>query len=114
MGQLGMNAARAQRLRRAHAASGRDGADAVSLPSDSNDAWLIGAVVLRICYRGDRKRFEREAVVAAAMPASVRVPRLLEQGSDGEVAWQVSELVDGVPLGVAWPALAVADPPGGN
>jgi hypothetical protein len=74
MGQLGMNAARAQRLRRAHAASGRDGADAVSLPSDSNDAWLIGAVVLRICYRGDRKRFERAA-------------RVLEQGSDDEVAW---------------------------
>lgn len=86
MGQVGMNAARVRRLHRALAASGRDEADAVPLRSDSNDVWLIGDVVLRICYRGDRKRFEREALVSAAMPASVRVPRLLAQGGDGEVA----------------------------
>lgn len=85
------------------------GADAVPLPSDSNDAWRVGNVVLRICYRGDRARFEREALVTAALPASAKVPRLLDYGSDGELAWHVTAWVNGVPLGVAWTALRADD-----
>src|SRR5882757_2352520 len=84
-----------------------DGANAVSLPSYSNDAWRLGDVVLRICYRGDRGRFEREALVTSALPA--KVPRLLDYGSDDDLAWQVTAWTDGIPLAHVWPDLDVHD-----
>ena len=46
----------------------------VLLASDSNDTWRIGSVVLRICWRGDRDRFAREAAVTAALPPGVPYP----------------------------------------
>jgi hypothetical protein len=79
------------------------------LPSDSNDAWRLGDVALRVCYRGDQARFEREALVVAELPASVKGPRLLDHGRDAELAWQVSAWVDGVALGTAWPNLDFGD-----
>ena len=80
-----------------------DGANAVPLPSDSNDAWRLEDVVLRICYRGDRGRFEREALVTSALPT--KVPRLLDYGRDDDLAWQVTTWTDGIPLAHAWPDL---------
>ena len=97
------------RLRRVLRAIGRGGADAVLLPSDSNDAWRVGDVVVRICWRGDRARFEREALVADALPASIPAARVLDVGWDAEVAWLVSAAVDGIQLNEAWPALDLAD-----
>lgn len=105
---MSADAARQERLGRVLAALGERGVEAVPLPSDSNDVWRLGRRVLRVCYRGDRARFAREAAVTAALPASIRAPRLLEHGDDGDLAWQVSELVGGVPLGQVWPALDAA------
>ncbi len=88
---------------------GRSSADPVRLPSDSNDTWRLGDAVLRICYRGDRTRFQREALVRAALPSSAKAPRLLDFGTDGELSWQVAAWVDGVTLGSAWPGMCVDD-----
>lgn len=105
MGEVAADAQRGKRLHHVLGVIARDGADAVRLPSDSNDAWRLGDAVLRICYRGDRTRFEREALVTTELPASAKVPRLLEYGGDDELAWQVTAWVDGVTLGAAWPTL---------
>lgn len=97
------------RLSRVLAVIGRAGVDVVSLPSDSNDVWRVDDVVLRICYRGDLARFVRDGLVAASAPSAVKAPRLLDQGQVGDMVWQLSSLVRGVPLGVAWPTLSLAD-----
>lgn len=105
----GGDPARQERLRRVLAAARLDGDDARPLPSDSNDVWRIGELILRTCYRGDPERFERDGLVAVAAPPAVLVPRLLDQGQAGELRWQLVERVDGVPLEVAWPQLATTD-----
>ncbi|WP_250038400.1 phosphotransferase family protein [Paractinoplanes maris] len=81
----------------------------VLLPSDSNDVWRIGPVVVRICWRGDRERFTREAAVTCALPAGVPYPEVLDSGSDGELSWQVTRLVDGAPLSTVWRDLSRAE-----
>jgi prepilin-type processing-associated H-X9-DG protein len=78
----------------------------VLLASDSNDTWRIGSVVLRICWRGDRDRFAREAAVTAALPPAVPYPEVLETDRDEHLAWQVTRAVDGVPLALTLPALS--------
>ncbi|MEV6845015.1 aminoglycoside phosphotransferase family protein [Actinoplanes sp. NPDC051411] len=80
----------------------------VLLPSDSNDAWRIGPVFLRICWRGDRGRFAREAAVTRALPSGVPYPEVLDTGSDGDLAWQVTRVVEGVPLATLWRGLSRA------
>lgn len=80
----------------------------VLLPGDSNDAWRIGPVVLRICWRGDRGRFAREAAVTRALPEQVPYPEVLDIGSDGDLAWQVTRAVEGVPLASVWRGLSRA------
>lgn len=104
-----LGAARLARLDQVLTALGRRGVDAVPLPSDSNDVWRVGDAVLQICYRGDRARIARAALVSAALPAAVKAPKLLDYGGVGDMTWQLSALVDGVPLGVAWPTLALPD-----
>jgi aminoglycoside phosphotransferase (APT) family kinase protein len=81
----------------------------VLLPSDSNDAWRIGPAVLRVCWRGDRGRFAREAAVTRALPAGVPYPEVLDTGSDGDLAWQVTRIVEGVPLATLWRGLSRAE-----
>ena len=78
----------------------------VLLPSDSNDAWRIGSAVLRVCWRGDRERFTREAAVTRALPPGVPYPEVLDTGFDGDLAWQVTQAVDGVPLAMVWHGLS--------
>ena len=78
----------------------------VLLPSDSNDTWRIGSVVLRICWRGDRDRFLREAAVTSSLPPSVPYPEVLATGRDEDLAWQVTRVVDGVPLARVMPILS--------
>jgi aminoglycoside phosphotransferase (APT) family kinase protein len=81
----------------------------VLLPSDSNDVWRIGPAVLRVCWRGDRERFAREAAVTRALPPGVPYPEVLDTGSDGDLAWQVTRWVEGVPLSTLWRGLARAE-----
>ena len=78
-------------------------------PSDSNDVWRIEPGVLRVCWRGDRERFAREAAVTRALPAGVPYPEVLEAGSDGDLAWQLTRFVEGVPLARLWPGLSQAE-----
>ena len=78
------------------------------LASDSNDTWRIGSVVLRICWRGDRDRFAREAAVTAALPPDVPYPEVLATGRDERLAWQVTRAIDGVPLAQVLPELSTA------
>src|SRR5450631_1578302 len=80
----------------------------VPIASDSNDVWRIGAVVLRICWRGDRDRFAREAAVTAALPPGIPYPEIVDAGRDDELAWQVTRAVDGVPLAAVWPGMPAA------
>ncbi len=95
-------------LRVARLPAGAAIAAPVPLPSDSNDVWRIGPAVLRVCWRGDRERFAREAAVTRALPAGVPYPQVLDTGSDGDLAWQVTRAVEGVPLATLWPDLSRA------
>jgi hypothetical protein len=79
----------------------------VPIASDSNDVWRIGAVVLRICWRGDRDRFARAAALTAALPPGIPYPEIVDAGHNDELAWQVTRAVDGVPLAAAWPGKPV-------
>ncbi len=72
------------------------------LPSNSNDAWLIGEVVLRVCWRGDPQRFVKEAALAVALPASVGYPELLGAGEAAGMRWTLTRRVAGVTLDRAW------------
>ena len=81
----------------------------VLVPSDSNDVWRIGPAVLRVCWRGDLGRFAREAAVTRALPAGVPYPEVLDAGFDGDLAWQVTRAVEGVPLATLWRGLSRAE-----
>ena len=81
----------------------------VLLPSDSNDVWRIGPAVVRVCWRGDRERFAREAAVTRALPPGVPYPEVLDTGDDGDLAWQVTRFVEGVPLATMWHGLSRAE-----
>ena len=98
--------ARQARLARVRQAVRLPAAAPVPLPSDSNDAWRVGPVVVRICWRGDLGRFAREAAVGRALPAGVPYPEVLDTGSDGDLAWQVTRAVEGVPLSILWRGLS--------
>ena len=106
---MDLAAARRARLARVLARAGVPAAvpELMAL-SDSNDVWRIGPVVLRICWRGDRNRFAREAAVTAVLPAGVPYPEVLDTGREDDLAWQVTRLAGGVPLATAWPALPLA------
>lgn len=80
----------------------------VLLTSHSNDVWRIGSVVLRICWRGDRDRFLREAAVTAALPPGVPYPEVLETGNAPGLAWQVTRAIDAAPLSTVWHQLSTA------
>jgi aminoglycoside phosphotransferase (APT) family kinase protein len=100
--------------RSATAAAGNDPAgpttpEPVLLPSDSNDVWRIGPVVLRVCWRGDPGRFAREAAVTRALPPEFPYPEVLHTGADGDLVWQATRHVDGTPLSTLWPCLSGAE-----
>src|ERR1017187_5342340 len=83
-------AARQARLTRVLGSARVPAQTPVPIASDSNDVWRIGAVVLRICWRGDRDRFAREAAVTAALPPSMPYPEIVDAGRNDELAWQVT------------------------
>lgn len=97
------------RLARVLEVLGWSSRSAVPLPSDSNDAWRIDDVVLRICYRGDRDRFERSRLVLEELPAAISAPSVLDHGEVDGMAWQLTRWLTGTPLALAWPELAQPD-----
>lgn len=80
--------------------------DAEYVVSWSNDTWLCGDVVVRICFRGDRARLTREAAIGAALPDELRYPRVLAAGHDDDLSWMVVARVDGQSLWERWQSMS--------
>jgi aminoglycoside phosphotransferase (APT) family kinase protein len=92
-----------QRLERvAHLTGIRLTGDEQLMDSGSNDAWLIGDRVVRICWRGDIDRLPRDTALTQALPASVPRPAVDEAGRDEDLSWAVSPFASGTPLGHLW------------
>ncbi|GAB3691434.1 phosphotransferase family protein [Nocardiopsis oceani] len=110
---------RAERLRHVCTAAGLTPlSPPTPVASDSNDVWLLdharlGAVVLRIAWRGDLARMDRESAVARSLPESVPRPEVLENGHlDAHgvpLSYAVSRRLPGRPLSAAWPVLGAAE-----
>jgi Ser/Thr protein kinase RdoA (MazF antagonist) len=86
--------------------------------SGSNDAWLVddhrlGALVLRIAWRGDLTRLNREAAVLRQAPDGVHTPQLIQDGRtsvDGlPVSYAVTRRIEGQMLAQRWSALTMAE-----
>jgi aminoglycoside phosphotransferase len=75
------------------------------LESESNDVWQIGKQFLRICWRGDRERLRREAMVASQLPPEIPYPVVRLVGGNDELSWMVTERVSGAPLSELWSRL---------
>lgn len=72
------------------------------LEGASNDAWVIGENVLRVCWRGDIDRLLREAALVRALPQIVPCPQPLDCGRDEFLSWTLTPRVVGTPLSVLW------------
>jgi aminoglycoside phosphotransferase (APT) family kinase protein len=72
------------------------------LEGASNDAWLIGDMVLRVCWRGDIDRLLREVSLARALPEAVHCPQPLDYGRDETLSWTLTARVVGTPLAQIW------------
>jgi hypothetical protein len=92
----------------------------IPLPSDSNDAWKVGELVLRVCWRGDRHRLEREAFVLEHLPDEVPHSPLVAAGAIDDLTWTLTrwlpgrvapDRVDVGQLGEALRALHAWEPP---
>lgn len=79
------------------------------LDGASNDTWLLGDAVLRVCWRGDPDRLVREAALLSALPAGFPVPRPLACDRDGRLSWLLMPRLPGVTLADAWPTSTSAD-----
>lgn len=109
----------AERLRHVCAATGiRPLSPPTPVESDSNDVWLLdhprlGAVVLRVGWRGDLARTDRESAVCRHLPDGVPHPEVLEHGhldaGGARLSYSVSRRLPGRPLSEAWPVLGAAE-----
>lgn len=73
-------------------------ADAVFSTGASNDVWIFGETVLRVCWRGDRDRLLREAALTAVLPPGVPHATVLGSGRTDDVGWTLSEFIPGTPM----------------
>jgi aminoglycoside phosphotransferase (APT) family kinase protein len=80
-------------------------AGAALVESWSNDTWVADTAVLRVCWRGDRRRMLRERAVLAALPASVPHAEVLDAGETGGLTWLLLRRIPGERLDLAWPSL---------
>jgi aminoglycoside phosphotransferase (APT) family kinase protein len=78
---------------------------AVLAESWSNDTWITGRSVLRVCWRGDRGRLLREQALLASLPASVPHAVVLDAGRAGDLTWMALERIPGERLDLVWPQL---------
>ena len=69
--------------------------------------------MLRVSWRGDVTRLEREARVAEQMPSSVRYPPVVGYGStaigDFRLGYSMTRRLTGQQLNVRWPSLTAAE-----
>ena len=96
----------ARRLEIVRAAVPVDLAGAVLAESWSNDTWLIGGSVLRVCWRGDRERLVREAMLLGSLPAAVPHAMVVAAGRTGDLTWMVLRRLPGERLDLVWPTLS--------
>ncbi|HJP80366.1 MAG TPA: aminoglycoside phosphotransferase family protein [Pseudonocardiaceae bacterium] len=68
------------------------------LDGASNDTWLLGEQVLRVCWRGDLDRLAREAALLLALPEEIPAPRPLECDRDDDLSWLLMPRLPGIPL----------------
>ena len=85
----------ARRLESVRAAVPVDVAGAVLAESWSNDTWLIGGSVLRVCWRGDRERPVREAMLLESLPAAVPHATVLAAGHADDLTWMALRRLPG-------------------
>ncbi len=102
-GRVNDPAARLEIIRRAVPVD-LDGA--VLADSWSNDTWLTGGSVLRVCWRGDRDRLVREGMLLDSLPASVPHATVLAAGCTEGLTWMVVRRLPGERLDLAWPRLS--------
>jgi aminoglycoside phosphotransferase (APT) family kinase protein len=81
--------------------------DAVLVESWSNDTWLIDDAVLRVCWRGDRDRLDRERQLLAALPSSLPHASVLSSGTWGDGTWILLRRIQGGRLDLVWPTLSL-------
>lgn len=80
--------------------------DESRLDGASNDTWLLGGQVLRVCWRGDLDRLAREAALLSALPMDLPVPRPVACGRDDELSWLLMPRLPGITLAEAWQGAA--------
>jgi aminoglycoside phosphotransferase len=68
------------------------------IESAVNDVWRIGDVFLRVCFRGDRSRLAREALLLAALPSSIPRPDVVAVGETDGLAWMIAHALPGTTL----------------
>lgn len=108
-----------QRLRQVCSAAALEPRTAPQLiPSQSNDTWALddarsGSVVLRICWRGDVSRMQRETAVLERLPDSVRRPVVVAHGDTTAhghpLSYSLTRRLTGRSLEDAWPGLGTAE-----
>lgn len=72
--------------------------DESRLDGASNDTWLLGEQVLRVCWRGDLDRLAREAALLDALPEEIPAPRPLDRGRDDDLSWLLMPRLPGISL----------------
>lgn len=80
--------------------------DAVLVESWSNDTWLTDVAVLRVCWRGDRDRLDRERQLLTSLPASLPHASVLSSGTWEDGTWVVLRRIPGERLDLVWPTLS--------
>ena len=81
--------------------------DAVLVESWSNDTWLTDDAVLRVCWRGDRDRLDRERQLLRALPGSLPHASVLSSGTWEDGTWIVLRRIPGERLDLVWPTLSL-------
>ena len=81
-------------------------AGAVLTESWSNDTWIAGESVLRVCWRGDRGRLAREQALLEHLPTSVPHATALAAGRTDGLTWMLLRRHPGQRLDLAWPRLS--------
>lgn len=96
----------AARLETVRAAVPFDLDGAVLAQSWSNDTWLTSGSVLRVCWRGDRERLVREALLLESLPGSIPHATLVAAGCTEGLTWMAVRRLAGERLDLVWPRLS--------
>ena len=72
----------------------------------SNDTWLTGGSVLRVCWRGDRERLVREGMLLESLPVWVPHATVMAAGCTEGLTWMVVRRLPGERLDLVWPQLS--------